>query len=217
MAVVYPFIPTPYHKELYEAHGPLNFADASFGFPWYIFCGAVASMFDQIETYARDQADGTPGWGILLDVDRCPEEALPWLAQFVGVTLLPAQVTAQQKRDRIRGTDGFKRGSLGAIVAATQAHLTGTKTVFLKERDPSVSSLFGGAYGLQIITYTNQTPDYNQTLADIIAQKPGGIVLNYQTVDGQTYLAERTSYTNYQGVKNAYLTYAGMRNNEPGT
>jgi hypothetical protein len=211
MAIVYPFTPTPYHEELFLAHQPIEQ-----GGDWFIFIGAVASMFDQIETYARDQDDGTPGWGILLDIDRCPIEALPWLAQFIGVTIPPG-LTDAQARAWVKGTDGFKRGSTGAIIAATQKRLTGNKTVFLKERDAAASPVLGGAYGLTVVTFTGETPDPANTLRDIIAQKPAGIILNYQIVPDFDYLALRTANLNYTAVRSAYATYSGVRVNALGT
>jgi hypothetical protein len=210
MAVVYPFQPTPYHKELFDQHATIEQ-----GRDWFIVCGSIASMFDQIEMYARDQEDGTPGWGILLDVDRCPIEALPWLAQFVGV-ILPAGLTEAQQRDRIRNTDGFKRGSLGAIIAAAQEGLTGDQTVIWRERDASVSPSFGGAYGLTILTYTAETPDGNLVRNKILSQKPGGIILNYATITGGSYLLLRTTYTDYTDVESGFATYNGVRTNQTG-
>jgi hypothetical protein len=97
-------------------------------------------MFDQIEGYARDRPDGTPGWAILLDPDLCPAEALPYLAQFVGVKL-PEGLTEAQQRFRIKATDGFNRGKPSAIIAAAQQFLTGNKTVIIRERDPSVDTV----------------------------------------------------------------------------
>lgn len=198
---------TPFQEDLYGQLGAWK--DADFG-KWDLlhYCGAIASMFDQIEKYARDDGD-FPGWSILLDPDRCPVEALPFLAQFVGVRL-PSTLTEQQQRDRIKGTDGFKRGTPGAIMDAARIHLTGNKTVFMRERD-------GGAYNLTVVTYVSETPDSAAVLAALIEQKPAGIILTYQTVAGATYLLIRVSYPTYSAVLAAFATYNGLRNNVPGT
>lgn len=180
------------------------------------YVGAMASMFDQIEQYVRDQPDGTPGWGILLDPDRCPSEALGWLGNFVGVDLKPGLTLADQ-RARIKGVSGFKRGTPGAIVAAAQQYLTGAKTVILRERDPSVDAANSGAYGFTVLTYTSETPDSAAVQAAILEQKPAGVLLLYSSVPGANYLLIRTTYTTYTTLRSAFTTYNGLRNNQPGT
>jgi hypothetical protein len=173
-------------------------------------------MFDQIETYARDSADGRPGWAILMDPDRCPPEALGYLAQFVGVTLNDGLSTTDQ-RARIKGTDGFKRGTRGALVAAAQQYLTGSKTVYVIERDASVDPVYGGAYGLTVFTFTPETPDSAAVLKALMEQKPAGIKLQYVVVTGTNYSLVRSTYADYTAVKATFATYNGLRNNVPGT
>lgn len=213
---VYPYPPTSYHQDLYEAHQPINYADPTNSWPWYMYVGAIASMFDQVETYVRDQDDGTPGWGIILDIDRCPVEALPWLAQFVGV-VLPGGLTEDQQRARIKNVDGFARGSIGGMISSLQEVLTGTKTVYFKERDSGASSVAGGAYGLTVISLTSETPDPVLARQKLMANKPAGIILDYTQVTGASYVQFRTTYTTYTAMDADFVTYAGMRNNEPGT
>src|SRR3954471_4082795 len=112
-----PFTPTRHHGELYEQVQPLAYDDANQNYALFKYTGAMSEPFDQIDGYARDTDDGKPGWAILLDADLCPVEALPWLAQFVGVSGL-AGLTEQQQRDRIKSTDGFKRGTIQAMIAS---------------------------------------------------------------------------------------------------
>lgn len=208
---------TPFQDEAYAALAPIADQDTNWDLLNYV--GALASMFDQVESYARDDLNASPprpGWAILMDPDRCPPEALPWLAQFVGVDDRPALADAQ-RRAWIKGTGGMKRGTPNSLIAAAQQYLTGSKTVILRERDPSVSSVLGGAYGLTILTYTSETPDTNAVLAALQAQEPAGIILQYSTVVGWTYLTERTSYSTYTALRSAFVTYSGLRNNVPGT
>lgn len=211
---------TPFQEELYAALAPLADQDAASAWALLLYVGGIASMFDQIETYARDDlsdpAAPRPGWAIIMDADRCPPEALPWLAQFVGVDDRPALADVQ-RRAWIKGTGGMKRGTPSSLVAAAKQYLTGSQTVILKERDPSVASAFGGAYGLTVLTYTSETPDTNAVLNALLAQKPAGIILAYSTVTGWTYLTERTTYTTYTALRSAFATYTGLRNNAPGT
>lgn len=202
---------TPFQEELYTSLGPLADQDESQGWALLKYCGALASMFDQIETYVRDDPDdGAPGWTNVVDPDRAPGDAeLAYIGNFVGVDL-PTGLTTDQKRALIKGVSSFKRGTLNALVAAAQSKLIGDKTVLLRERD-------GGAYNLTVITYNSETPDTAAVLAALKSQKPAGIILTYTTTDGVTYFVLRTTYTDYTAVRSAFTTYNGLRNNAPGT
>jgi len=167
-------------------------------------------MYDEMESYISDSDNGEVGWSILLDLNRVPTKALPWLAQFTGVRLDQSLSDANQ-RQQIADAAGLYRGSLASIVAAAQRHLTGTKDVLVEERYQ------GSAYKLWMATRTAQTPNTAVTLADILTQKPAGIVLTYQTVAGQTFgellgttLVFSTAYT-------TYTTFEGVLRNAPGT
>jgi hypothetical protein len=96
------------------------------------------------------------------------------------------------------------------MVAAAQPHLTDSKTVMLFERDTS-------AYHLSVRTLTDETPDEDKVLRALMSQKPAGIVLDYDTVSGQTYLQLRTDYATYTLVEADYETYLGVREDAPGT
>jgi hypothetical protein len=211
-----PFTPTRYHDELYEQVSPLAYDDANQGYALFSYTGAMAEPYDQIVGYASDLADGTPGWAVLMSADTCPVEALPWLAQFVGVTGL-AGLTEQQQRDRIKATDGFKRGTIQAMIANAQRLLTGTKTVYYRERDVSVSAVAGGAYGISFLTFASETADVAAVLAALTQQKPAGLIMSYNTVTGGSYLIVRTNYASYTVIRSTFATYSGLRNLAPGT
>lgn len=211
-----PFTPTPYHAALYAALEPLAYDDAALGYPLFQYTAAIASMEDQVDTYASDTDDGRPGWSNLLDVDRCPSEALPWLAQFLGVKIDTSLADADQ-RNQIRNVDGFKRGTLGSIIGAAQKHLTGSQTVYYKERDSAVDATAEGAYGLTVLTLTTETPDPTAVENAILAVKPAGIILSYATVSGMTYQLLNTNYASYSAVNSSFATYNGVYLNQPGT
>src|SRR5437764_7240325 len=119
-------------------------------------------MYQLVEDLVRDTLDG-PGWSALVDLDRCPDVALPWLAQLVGVRLLPGS-TPDEQRARIASTDGFRRGTRDAMIAAARATLTGAGTVILRERDGDpVAEPIDYAYRLTAITYADETPDASAT------------------------------------------------------
>jgi hypothetical protein len=97
-----------------------------------------------------------------------------------------------------------------ALAKLDGAHLTGSKTVVLQER-------FGGdAYALAVYTLDTETPNPTQTRADILTQKPGGIVLTYAHGAPNTYAAVNAGYATYAAVKTAFSTYSRLAVNQPG-
>lgn len=171
-----------------------------------IYTNALARMFEEVDTYVRDTDEG-PGWSILLDVGRTPNKGLGWLAQFVGVTLDDRLADAEQ-RQRIRQTDGFRRGSPDAIRGAAQPFLTGNQTVQLYERD-------GSPYVLTVVTFADETPDPDAVESALRQQKPAGIVLNYQVVDGQIYEQLLENHPTYDDVLADYATYQDVLDDNP--
>jgi hypothetical protein len=166
------------------------------------FCEAIASMLDDWWGVTQEN------WETVLDADAAPDEALGWLAMFVGVRR-DVTWTADQLRDAIRSPAGFARGTPAAIREAAKRHLTGSKTVIMTER-------FGGsAYSLYIRTLASETPDEAVTLADILTQKPAGIVLNYDTLTGQDYAGLDASYSSYAGVDTDYESYGAVATDLP--
>jgi hypothetical protein len=205
--------PDTFAARLYESVDPLAQQDPSVGWSLLILCNAIGVDFQLVEDWVRDTPDG-PGWSLLLDVTRCPSEALAWLAQLVGVRLLPG-ASDDDNRARIVSTDGFKRGTPDAIVGAARATLTGRQTVHLVERDHDPADTPDFAYYLTVQTYVDQTPSPTATRNAILAQKPAGIVLNYVTLTGQTYAEVASRFATYVDVETAYASYAAMLADEP--
>ncbi len=199
--------PESFADQLYWALGPLAGQDPAYDWALLILCNAIGVMFQEVEDLARDTPDG-PGWSPLLDLSRCPEEALPWLSQFVGVRLQPDDSDAED-RARIAATDGWRRGTPAALIASAQATLTGNQVVNLYERQ-------GDPYALLVQTLTYETPDQAATLAAILAQKPGGLVLTYAAIPGQTYTSFKSGNATYAVAKGKYATYRGLLTNQPG-
>lgn len=205
--------PESFAARLYDALAPLAQVDPENAWALLIYCNALGSMYQLVEDLVRDTPDG-PGWSALLDVERCPDVALPWLAQLVGVRLLPGS-TADEQRERIGSTDGFRRGTRAAMIAAAQATLTGDRFVGLRERDGDPADKPDYAYFLTAITYTEETPDPAATEAALIAQKPGGIVLDFRVAAGQDWQAVRTNNPTWQAVKDRYVNWAAVKADEP--
>jgi hypothetical protein len=60
---------------------------------------------------------------------------------------------------------------------------------------------------------TGETPDPAATLAALMAQKPGGIVLTYRTVEGQDWQAVSESGKTWRSARAAYATWRDLRDN----
>jgi hypothetical protein len=163
---------------------------------WHLlhFCEALAgTLFEQVRSLVSDRED-MQGWSVVFNVDECPPEALPYLAQFVGVHF-EASLTVAQQREKIKERPAFARGTPGAILAAAKQRLTGTKYVFMEER------FEGHAYRLLIRTFSTHTPEPAATLNDILSQKPAGILLDYAAVAMKIYEAVRKEYKTYTALK----------------
>lgn len=100
----------------------------------------VGQMMQYVDTLCRDGYDAAdnpaPGYSQLLDINRAPTVGLPWLAQFVGVSLDDTENDDTQ-RYLIKNPPGFSRGSPGAILAAANQFLLPGYTITLTERDTS--------------------------------------------------------------------------------
>ena len=71
---------SPWGERLRERTEPLAPDDAEHGYAHAHLSGAMAEALERVaEIY--DPEEGLPG-SPLLDVDRCPDWALPWLAQL---------------------------------------------------------------------------------------------------------------------------------------
>lgn len=184
--------------------------DELLGWPLANYIGALSDiLFQPIDDLAKDGENGEPGWSIVLDLDRIPDEGLPYIAQFIGVEF-PSALTPAQMRERIETTDGWNRGTKDSIVGALQPYLTGSQTVIFRERRTS-------AYTLEVVTYASETPDSAAALAAMMAQKPAGIVLTYNVRTGQDYQSMYLNNATYQTLFTNYATYQGVVEATPGT
>lgn len=165
-------------------------------------------LFQEIDDYVSDGDNGERGWSVLIDLDRAPDKVLPWLAQFIGVSLPPG-LTATQQRQQIRDTDGWNRGTVAAIVGAAAPYLTGTKSVILRER-------FGDPYIFEVITRTSETPNSAAVLAALTAQKPAGLIMIYNVLSGLDYQLLFSGYATYQLAFAGFANYQDLLDNNPG-
>lgn len=79
--------------------------------------GFPASTGADGSTYPQDYANA-PGWSQAVDIARCPDYALPWLAQFVGAEIPQnSGLSRKDMTEEIKNRAGFNRATASAIVA----------------------------------------------------------------------------------------------------
>ena len=198
---------TPLGERLRERTQPLAPNDELYGYAHAYLCEGIGRMLAQVAEVCDPEGD-LPPLAPLLDIDLCPDWALPWLAQWVGVRL-PSGVSESEARALIRSVAGFSRGTPVAIEAALASVLTGTKTVFFRERD-------GSPYRLEVVTLTGETPDPAATLAVLKTQIPGGIVLSYRTVESWDWQQVVATIATWADVTTTYTTWRNFVERTPG-
>jgi hypothetical protein len=166
-----------------------------------VLIGAIGAMFEPVQEIVFDGDEA--GWSVPVTVALATE--LEWLGQFVGVRREP-QLTDAQFRTAITSVAGFSRGTPAALRAAAARTLTGDKRVEFYERD-------GDPYEATALTYVGETPSPSATEAAIRSQKPAGIILNYITVDGYTYVVLETLMADYAELESTFADYLAVRDN----
>lgn len=160
-----------------------------------------------------DPDTSVTGTAELANPAAAPRTWLRWLGYLVGIDL--DNVPDSGKRDAIADSATLqRRGSVRAIIRATQATLTGSKScrVYwnLSGSDP---------YLLTVVTLTSQTANTVTTLAAAFTEKPAGIDLELQTSAGALYseLAAEFSGDDYADLAAAYTDYDDLGDWTPPT
>lgn len=122
------------------------------------YADAIGAMFQPVDALIQQtDVDGTPDYippyGVLFNPATCPSYALPYLAQFVGVTVTPGASDAQA-RSQIMSEQGMNRGTPAAIIAAAKIWLSGDQNVILLERQRSDGST--SAYSFVVVIETSE-------------------------------------------------------------
>ena len=211
--------------------------DETYDWPLLIFVAAIGQMFQQFDDLAHsDEVDGP--WTRLLDVNRIPDEGVPWLGQFYGVQVDTA-LSVDDQRQQIRDLESWGRGTVAAIKQAIlrSGGLTGNRTITIRERDSS-------AYHFSVITSPNETigtgtgsyqaiyDDYasyaqvygdNVSYADlyfsygerlvydaILKAKPAGLQFSYSVAYLNDYWSIWGDFPDYQYIYDHFLTYQAL-------
>lgn len=187
-------------QEVYDKLAPYAEVDEANGWALRSLVEAVTKMYLDVDDLVRESPADDPGWSALFDAARMPPEAMPWLAQLIGMVVVrsdPLDVT----RDKLTYAEtGIQRGSVPSMLRSIKRTLTGNKTVFITERTTD-------AWHLSIRTRTAETPSSTVTAQAIIAQKSAGLVIDYATFTGILFtesLANQATYTLSTAAKATY-------------
>lgn len=191
---------SPVTEEAYDALGPWSRRDAA-DQRWdlLVLVESWGRQLQIVEDIVRD-TDAGPGYSIIVDADRAPADWIPWGMQLNGVRSRQG-LSVDAQRARWKSTDGFKKGSPGAIVGAAQQYLTGAKTVYLVERH-------GSRYRYTVTTVAAETPDPVAVYNALLEQKPYGFKMVHAMTTGANYNAFRDTHADYNEVKALYSSYA---------
>lgn len=224
----------------YAALGPIpslvdqyGRADADLNWPLLRWLDGTGQLLQRVDDLARtDPATGAPGWSLLLDVDRCPTFALPWLAQLVGVRFDLTQNTDATQRQAIRDEQGFRRGSVPTVQAAVNKYLQPGTTAIIVERDTSpyhfrvivdTATIAGGTFGDSTVNWptfaartatkgTFGTPFYPMAkITDAVnAAKPGGLLATVIAIAGPTFGQTAAAFATFADRLAALPTFADV-------
>jgi hypothetical protein len=194
-------------ERLAERVAPLQppAVDVQYDYAFGNLCEAMMRMYENVALLVDPGGDWAP-WEVLFNVNVCPEWALPWLAQVVGVRL-PSTVTGNDARAYIKGLTFEQVGKPATIKAVIGMYLTGGKQVYFRERDD------GDAYMLEVVTIADETPDVAAVLRAIKMSVPAGIVVDYHTVGGWDYQAMTTEGGPYSDLPTKFSSYRNMSGN----
>jgi hypothetical protein len=177
--------------------------DADYNFAHAYLCEGMMRPWAQVAEVV-DPPDPWPPWSPIFNVDICPDWALPWLAQIVGI-ILPSSISPTDARTVMKALSNMARGGPDAIKTVAGLFLTGSKSMFFRERDG------GDAYVLEIVSLNNETPDPSAVRRAILTQKPGGIVLNYRTVDTWDHEALASYHYLHKNLHGLYPTHRDLK------
>jgi hypothetical protein len=200
-------IPTSVSEILFDMLAPYAYADTENDDALFELCQGIGAMFndfgvarDELMEVGEDVYRIAPGFSQIIDIDRVPESYLDWLAQFVGVRILPSITLLAEKKAYVQGTPSQLRGGPDAMVDAVKRTLTGTKTVFMIERQ-------GSAWRLAVTTLSSETPDPSLTAYVAGLQKPAGVIMTVSQITGGNYAALLGTHTDYNDVTASFTDY----------
>lgn len=203
-------------------------SDAANGYTFLLWLDGMGSQQQVIDNLCRDEGVN-PGWSILMDIERCPTYALPWLAQFLGGRFTSLQTTDAQMRETILLGCGLRRGTIGHMEWVGLSFLNPGGSVVVNERttDPyhftvEVFGMPGYNYSQLDAAFANYNAiaaahsDYDGFTQNIegltqalLSTKPAGLIMNISFV--RDYNQIDAAYATYNILDAAFLTYGDIQ------
>lgn len=178
---------------------------------WYL--DALGQLFQQSAAIVIDQStDGDAayqtGYGVVFTVEPrfdgdeaiCPTAQLPYLAQYVGVTV-PPDASDATARSLILAEQGMHRGTPAAITAAAQRWLSGSQTIDLIERTRPDGTRSG--YWFLLVVNPAQIISTPDLTASVNAVVPGGVLWQLVTTAGTAWDTDSREWVNNSTPWNA--------------
>jgi hypothetical protein len=188
-------------SEVYAMLEPYAEQDAAYGWALRSLVESITKMYTDVDELVRTSADGDdPPWSAAMDATRVPTEGMAWLGQLIGVTVLPADSFDISRQKLASAATGIRRGSLVQMKLAAQQLLTGTQTVVVSERTSD-------AWHFAVRTRVSETPSSAAVLAALTAQKPAGLIMDYNTYSGLLYQETSALYASYTASTAGKATY----------
>lgn len=190
---------------LYNSLGYHRDLDGATDFTHRKFCEAWCSAIQDIYDIVRERSD-SPSWAILLDPDRCPTVALPYLAQYVGVAITP-EMSELQIRNEIKEPTGWARGRPPAMRIATRRTLKPVADeelmVIIRTRTPEVGHHY-------VRTLLAQTPDPERTERIVRSAIPAWEMLDYEAIDGVTFADIAAKFDTFGDLTAGFPTFKDL-------
>jgi hypothetical protein len=183
---------------------------------WYWYLDAIGALFQETAAITNDiGTDGEPGYqtgyGSLFTVNPrfdgdtaiCPTDQLPFVAQFVGVSI-PPDADDAAARSLITSEQGLQRGSPSAIIAAAQRFLTGTQSV-TNEPQVTPNGSFNPFYFTLVVKEAEVTNGPG-LIAAVEAVKPAWMQWTLVFSDGTPWYALPNAWSTYKGNWNSFAS-----------
>lgn len=185
-------------------------ADEQFDFPLLRFLSSLTDITAEVDVlHDRLSADLAGEVSELADPAVANLEWLPWMAQLVGVRLMP-NVTGQAARDAVAfASSGYRGGTKAAVADAARSALIGAR--YVKVHDHSITEPGnGGEWDVLLVTRVSDTPDVQAVLDAVVTKraKPAGVVLHHRAYSA-TYAQVQggTTPDTYAGRQATFPTY----------
>lgn len=152
---------------------------------------------------ASDAATSPAGVVELGSPTYAPRDWLELLAALTGLSTLGYD-KSQIREVVASATNALRRGSVDSMIRSAKLTLTGAKSVVVETRYE------GNVWQQRVITFDAETPDPEATEAAVRREKPAGVALTYETLDGLTYTQLLAKYGTYAAMQATGKTYAEL-------